>query len=271
MEHDGTGTTAGGDVEAVHGLRLMALLREVVRERDLQGAATELGVDPRTLAASIRRGRLSGTHGGRWSGACWRRASPQKRSGRQELRALAQRVDGQEERVAALEESSGAREGMSEAIEGLAEAVRGLERRLARLERAQARPGAGGAGGGRWDDGAGRGGSSGAEDRVPRGAPQGGDGGSEPGEEDVYGEAQGLVLAWREARKARLSAQGRLERAVTGERLLEVEIALIGEHGLTLSPETSPRDGIAMLDRLRVREKELEIVRRERVRAECRR
>ena len=57
---DVTELDAGRSVEDVHGVRLMALLQELVRERGLKGAAEELGVDARTLATSIRRGRLSG-------------------------------------------------------------------------------------------------------------------------------------------------------------------------------------------------------------------
>ena len=48
------------NVEDLHHLRLMALLHELVRERDLKGAAEALGLDPRTLSASMERGALSG-------------------------------------------------------------------------------------------------------------------------------------------------------------------------------------------------------------------
>ena len=48
------------NVEDLHHLRLMALLHELVRERELKGAAEALGLDPRTLSASMDRGALSG-------------------------------------------------------------------------------------------------------------------------------------------------------------------------------------------------------------------
>ena len=48
------------NVEDLHHLRLMALLHELVRERELKGAAEALGLDTRTLTSSMDRGALSG-------------------------------------------------------------------------------------------------------------------------------------------------------------------------------------------------------------------
>ena len=47
------------NVEDVHHLRLMALLHELVREKGNRGAALALGIDPRTVASSMKTGRLS--------------------------------------------------------------------------------------------------------------------------------------------------------------------------------------------------------------------
>ena len=46
-------------VEDVHHLRLMALLHELVREKGNRGAASALGLDPRTVASCMKTGRLS--------------------------------------------------------------------------------------------------------------------------------------------------------------------------------------------------------------------
>ena len=46
-------------VENVHHLRLMALLHELVREKGNRGAASALGLDPRTVASCMKTGRLS--------------------------------------------------------------------------------------------------------------------------------------------------------------------------------------------------------------------
>ena len=48
-----------GSVENVYHLRLMALLHELVREKGNRGAASALGIDPRTVASCMKTGRLS--------------------------------------------------------------------------------------------------------------------------------------------------------------------------------------------------------------------
>ena len=47
------------NVADVHHLRLMSLLSELVNERGNKGAARVLGLDRRTVAASLRSGVLS--------------------------------------------------------------------------------------------------------------------------------------------------------------------------------------------------------------------
>ena len=54
-------------VEDVHHLRLMALLHELVREKGNRGAASALGLDPRTVASCMKTGRLSWRVRERWS------------------------------------------------------------------------------------------------------------------------------------------------------------------------------------------------------------
>ena len=49
----------GGSVEDVHHLRLMALLHDLVRKKGNRGAASVLGIDPRTVASCTTTGRLS--------------------------------------------------------------------------------------------------------------------------------------------------------------------------------------------------------------------
>ena len=46
-------------VEDVYHLQLMALFHELVREKGNRGAASALGIDPRTVASCMRTGRLS--------------------------------------------------------------------------------------------------------------------------------------------------------------------------------------------------------------------
>ena len=55
------------------------------------------------------------------------------------------------------------------------------------------------------------------------------------------------------------------------ERLRELEIVLIGEHGLTMLPDTDPWDSLSRRTQVRWRTQTLERVRRERVLAQIRR
>ena len=66
---------------------------------------------------------------------------------------------------------------------------------------------------------------------------------AEEGEERVYGDATPLIVEWREALKAFLrvaKTDPALRRIAARERLWELEIALIKEHGLTLPPMRYP-------------------------------
>ncbi len=271
MEQDVTEMDAARSVEDVHGVRLMALLHELVRERDLKGAAEELGVDARTLATSIRRGRLS-EH---TRVALDRRLLADSVAAVEQLaeqvRALAQRVDGLEERVAASEASPDVLEQANKAVDGAvallrrehAGAVRGLGRRLARVE-AALQGGSGTEAPGAEGDRQRRPAYRRAHPRVVTAEP-------EFGEEDVYGEAAPTVVEWRRARDEWMSARDGLARAVAEERMRELEVELIGEHGLTLPPNVDPWDGLTMQNRLWGRQMELVRVRRERGRAHRRR
>ena len=68
----------------------------------------------------------------------------------------------------------------------------------------------------------------------------------EPGEddEDVFGDAWALVQEWRELKETHPNRGKGLEWLLEKERLLEVELALLEEHGLTLPPETYPLRGL---------------------------
>jgi hypothetical protein len=109
---------------------------------------------------------------------------------------------------------------------------------------------------------------------------------AEPGESRVYGPARPVIVEWRQARMRREQArmrreqarmrreQARRERASTAlerlradERLLELELVLVGEHGLTLPPADRPWDGIRRQSELRLLDRALGRVRRVRRRA----
>ena len=270
MEQDVTGLDAGRSVEDVHGVRLMALLQQLVRERDLKRAAEELGVDARTLATSMRRGRLSGHTRVALDRLLLADSVAAVEQLSEQVQAQVQRVDGLEERIAAAEASPDVLEragaALDSAVAALREehagAVRGLGRRLMRVEAAlqggsTASPAAEG-------DRPRKTAYRRAHPRVVTAEP-------ELGEEDVYGEAGPLVVEWRRARDAWKAAQGGLARVAAEERMRELEVALIGEHGLTLPPNVDPWDGLTMKNRLWGRRMELNRVRGERTRAQHRR
>ncbi|MCY3786447.1 MAG: hypothetical protein OXG47_06950 [bacterium] len=94
-----------------------------------------------------------------------------------------------------------------------------------------------------------------------------------PGERRFYGEAMAAVAAWRRARARREQASttpdrlDKLDRLRADERLLELELELVGEHGLTLPPAERPWDGPRRQTELRVTREALRRVWRERRKA----
>jgi len=124
MEQDVTELNAERSVEDVHGVRLMALLQQLVRERDLKGAAEELGVDARTLATSLRRGRLSGHTRVALDRLLLADSVTAVERLAGEVQALAQRVDGLEERVEAFKASPDVLERVGVAVDSAVAALR---------------------------------------------------------------------------------------------------------------------------------------------------
>ena len=216
-------------VADVYELRLTALLRQLVRSRGHKGAGRVLGLDPRTVAASVQQG-------------------------------MSRRVRDAVEKML-VERDGGARDELEEAVEGLAGQVGGLTTQVARLEgelregmqalgethahgmrRLEQRLVQGVAGGG-------------SRTGLPRPAPVAVAASrrrypdlvtAEPAEDDeeVFGDAWPLVAEWRELWDGH-PAQGKgLEWVSTRQRILEVEVALLEEHGLTLPPEMEPLRGL---------------------------
>ena len=232
------------NVEDLHHLRLMALLHELVRERDLKGAAEALGLDPRTLSASMERGALSGLAQvalERWLLAEGDRAAAQ---GRDEVRELAGRVDGVEQRVDGLTGEVGqavaevqrvAEEAGENDTGARARELQRLERRMDRLESA------GGVGAGR---------AGGAPSSGPRGNAKMGNTQHrqhpdlvtvDPADDDeeVFGDAWPLVQEWRDLWKDHPDR-------VRGLRWLDTEARILGAgagHAGGTRPDPAAGDG----------------------------
>ena len=228
------------DVENVYHMRLMALLQELVRERGYKGAARVLEIDQRTVAESAQTGVLS------------RRArNALERSLQEGVGSAAAR---QRERNDRLEERVTEVEGQVEAL------GKDARRRLAAVE--------GEIGALRQDDpqGTGAGHAGAGPSRQGSDEAEAGESGQgrnpptrpslrreypdlatrEPADDDeeIFGDAFPLIVEWRELKDAHPNEGGGLDWLCTRERLLEVELALLEEHGMTLPPEKQPLRGL---------------------------
>ena len=264
-------TTVGGtrpSVEDVHELRLMALLHDLVRERKLKGAAADLGVDPRTLAASLRRGTLSPLMRVTVERRLLAEGEAAATQQRNEMQALAQRVERLETQQTAVTQArrddAAAADEVRAAVrrvDAAEQALQTLTRRMARVERGHGTRTAAGteatAPEPPWavDDPSRRG--------VVTDDPR-------PGEEDSYGRGMPAVVEWRRLNQRREEGT-KLDQVKTRERIMALEIAMIGEYELTLPPDTyaihpSEREGY-----LRWRRRALADLQTERARRELRR
>ncbi len=252
-------------IENLRELRLRALLNDLVNDLGPGKLAEQFGVDRKTL----------------WR---WQRAAelPPRLAETLERMLLERAVAAMEEegkRVDALEERVGELEGQLAAVltavnEGVSNGAqvdnsvadalrREFAQELQRLERRLGMPspaqGAGNApGGGSRTSRAGS--QRRYADVVAR----------EPADDDeqVYGAAWPLVEEWREL-WLRHPPQGRgLAWTARRERILELEIAMLYDHRLTLPPETAPMTGLDRREQWSWRERELERVRRRRARLE---
>ena len=245
-------------------MRLLALLREMARDHGRKKAAAMLGVDRSTLDAGLDEGVLS------------------RRMRRALDRALQSGLDSaaaeQRDRNDRLEERLADMEG---AVEGLAKEVRrrlaGIEGEVASLKRDDPQgTGAGHVGAGPAQ--AGVDGSEGSE------TAQGGKPPSKPrvrreyptlvtfdpaeDDEEVFGDAWHLIVEWRELKDS-LPVVGKGVAWLTAhERLLEVELELLEEHGMTLPPEKQPLRGLDRSGQTSWRRTALFDTRRERKKAE---
>ena len=260
----------GRAMEEMPDERPMALQRELVRQRGGRGAATALKIDPRTVAASMEGGSIFW----RVCEAMERGLGPKIRteaSQRKDNDPQEQSIEEMMRRLEALEQEvhTALEAGPSEVWRELSgrldefdQALREMQDRLIRLEQAK---------------------EKGPEDAEPKAV----DSGREarrvydssylgfgviskephPNEELSYGPGMPLVEEWRWLNKDR-EAGIKLTQAKTRERIMELEMAMLGEYKLTLSPGTSPLDDLVRGAELDWRERALANIRRERARRE---
>ena len=245
-------------VENLRHLRLMALLRDLIRDEGRMEAAEVLGVNYKTLANTVKTGDLS-----RRMGHALERLLLY--GGGSAMARQQERIQGLEERVAGLTSEIGSaragdEDGMQTLREESSQALRQLERRVAKVEASQDAHGAGAGPGG---------------DRQP---PVGASRWRqypelvtiEPAADDeaVFGAAWAVIDEWRKLRGSHPSKGKSLSWLVERERILELEVAVMEEHGLTLPPDTLPLTGLWRRDQLVRRKMALDDTQRARAKRE---
>ena len=233
---------------------LLDLLDALVNDRGKVAAAEALGVNYRTMVTC---------HESRHVSRRMRKALAEFRDKHgdggdeqdDEAGDIVARVTALEERVAAMEEAHGA---LVETVEAQAKQLTELQRNVGGSEdgaeeekRERSKPD-------RVDDNDGQR----REWRPPRrehGLPDAGVVTSEeqPDEEHAFGPAAPLVAEWRGLRTRGEASGGRVDRAKAAVRRWELEIAMLGDYGLTLPPETEPLDASRREDHLRWRKEAL--------------
>ena len=231
----------GRSVRDMHHLRLMSLLQELERDNGRKKTAEILGVDRRTLDASLDEGVLTrrirnqlqkALQSGVGSAAAEQRDRNDQLADRlEELEGVVEE-QGKEMRVGhrALEDAM--RAGREEHVQE----HRKLEGMLAGLE----------TGRGGQEDGAK---ANGAGPQPRRRATLRREFPDlvtlEPAEDDeeVFGEVWPLIVEWRELKGVHPNEGKSLSWLRTEERFLAVELTLLEEHGLTLPPATFPLRG----------------------------
>ena len=228
-------------VEDVHHLRLMALLRELVRDKGVMKATEALGVDYRTLVGSLKDGRLSRRMRHVLEKALLEGGGSPAAEQRERNDALEGRLEEWEGKVEALGKDvskglAAVRGDVKALRDEQAQAMRQLERRVAALE---------------------GGGDAQAEGEEAHAAGRPAKRRSAPwreypdlltrepaeGDEEVFGDAWPLIVEWRELKDAHPVRGKGFEWLTDHKRLLETELALLEEHGMTLPPEKQPLRG----------------------------
>ena len=230
----------GRSVRDMHHLRLMSLLQELERDNGRKKAAEVLGVDRRTLDASLDEGVLTRRIRGALEKALQSGVGSAAAEQRDRNDRLADRLEdlegGFEELGKEIRANNRASEDRDRAIrEEMAQGFRQREREQAERRTA---------------------GDAGDEAKANDASPQPRKRPSlrreypdlvtlEPAEddEDVFGDVWPLIVEWRELKAVHPDAGKSLSWLRTEERFLALELTLLKGHGLTLPPATFPLRG----------------------------
>ena len=245
---------AGEAVADPYNLRLTALLHQMVRKRGHRETAKALGVDRRTVAASVREGLSR-----RVRDALERVLVERDGDARDRLAEDLEEVRGRLE--ALTQESRDGLQGVRDQVEALEQRqTDGMRRMEGRLALAEAARDAGPA------DATGRrlGSGAGSRHRYPDLVTSDPDG----DDEEVFGEVWPLVQEWRRLWQGHPAVGRGMEWVSTRARILELEVELLEGRGMTLPPETEPLRGLDRGAQINWRRKALVDIRRKRARLE---
>ena len=228
-------------VEDVHHLRLMALLRELVRDKGVMKATEALGVDYRTLVGSLKDGRLSRRMRHVLEKALLEGGGSPAAEQRERNDALEGRLEEWESKVEALAKDvskglAAVRGDVKALRDEQAQAMRQLERRVAALE-------GGGDAQAEGEEANAAGGPAKRRAAPWREYPDLLTLEPAEGDEEVFGDAWPLIVEWRALKNAHPVRGKGFEWLTDHKRLLEMELALLEEHGMTLPPEKQPLRG----------------------------
>ena len=240
MEPEKDVVEKGRSVRDMHHLRLMSLLQELERDNGRKKAAEVLGVDRRTLDASLDEGVLTRRIRGALEKALQSGVGSAAADQRDRNDRLADRLEdlegGFEELGKEMRANNRASEDRDRAMrEEMAQGFR--QRELEQAERRTA-------------------GDAGDEAKANGAGPQPRRRATlrrefpdlvtlEPAEddEDVFGDVWPLVVDWRELKATHPDQGQSLSWLRTEERFLALELTLLEGHGLTLPPATFPLRG----------------------------
>ena len=264
MRTDDNAANAQADTPSLdntHGLRLTALLFDLVEARGRRGAAQVLGVSYGALARAADTGRLTGRMRDALTRHLLGDTSDLDGEHREHLAKL-------EQRVAALEDGAGETSGdedaqlveLRKAAETLIDEQERHGRRIAALETRGPTPPTAPVSVGEHSTR-----SRPADDLVVSLHPDPGD------DETRFGAAAPLIVEWRRLRAEYGAAPDALAKLRAEDELLVMEILLIAGCGVTLSPADYPWDRFDLEDQTRRRKRRLSVVRTEVRRAEFRR
>ena len=224
-------------VEDLERMRLMALLRELARDKGVKEAAQALDVDHRTLMSSLESGKLTRRMRVALGKALLEGGGSPAAEQRERNDALEGRLKEVEGRVEALGKDM--HRGLA-AVQGEVKALRGERaQEMRRLAQAEAGRGARG----QAAEAGGAAGKPKGRTSLRREYPELVT--LEPAEDDeeVFGDAWPLIVEWRGLKGTHPNRGSSLSWLVAEERFLSVELALLEEHGMTLPPETYPLKG----------------------------